>query len=126
MVFGRYESEEDRLRLIAEDVCPLDRLSERKVDAIQVRVDAAMLDEDLISGMIKACGSHRGDVEVYFEVARPGNYRMIALAESSLRVRPSNEFTQKMERLIGPDRIRFRAKKAVEKQAPAWRGGRVS
>ncbi len=126
MVFGRYESEEDRLRLIADDVCPLDRLSERKVDAIQVRVDAAMLDEELIAGMVKACDSHRGDVQVYFEVARPGNYRMIALAESALRVRPTREFTQKMERLIGPNRIRFRAKTAVENRAPAWREGRVS
>ncbi len=126
MVFGRFESEEDRLRLIAEDVCPLDRLSERKVDAIQVRVDAAMLDEELIAGMVKACDSHRGDVQVYLEVARPGNYRMIALAESALRVRPTREFTQKMERLIGPNRIRFRAKTAVENRAPGWREGRVS
>ncbi|MCH7781374.1 MAG: DNA polymerase III subunit alpha, partial [Acidobacteria bacterium] len=118
MVFGRFESGEDRLRLIAEDVCPLDRLSERKVDAIQVRIDAAMLDDALVDGMVAACQAHRGEVQIYFEVASPGNYRMIALAESSLRVRPSREFTQKMERLIGPDRIRFRAKTAVEGRAP--------
>ncbi len=126
MVFGRFESGEDRLRLIAEDVCPLDRLSERKVDAIQVRIDAAMLDDALVDGMVAACDSHRGDVQVYFEVARPGNYRMIALAESSLRVRPSREFTQKMERLIGPNRIRFRAKTAVENRTPVWREPHLS
>jgi len=120
MVFGRYECEEERVRLIADDVCPLDRLRERKVDAIQVRIEAAMLDDDIVAGMVAACDQHRGDVQVYFEVARPGNYRMIALAESSLRVRPSREFTQRIESLIGPDRIRFRAKTAVEPRTP-WR-----
>jgi len=123
MIFGRFESEDERLRLIAEDVCPLDRLRERKVDAIQVRVDATMLDDDLVAGMVAACDAHRGDVQIYLEVARPGNYRMIALAESSLRVRPSREFTQKLERLIGPDRIRFRAKTAVENHGPVRRAG---
>jgi DNA polymerase-3 subunit alpha len=120
MVFGRYECEEERVRLIADDVCPLDRLRERKVDAIQVRIEAAMLDDDIVEGMVAACDQHRGDVQVYFEVARPGNYRMIALAESSLRVRPSREFTRRIESLIGPDRIRFRAKTAVEPRTP-WR-----
>ena len=120
MVFGRFESEEDRLRIIAEDVCPLDRLRERKVDAIQVRVDAAMLDDTVVDGMVAACEAHRGDVQIYFEVARPGNYRMIALAESALRVRPTREFTQHLERIIGPNRIRFRAKASPDARPP-WR-----
>ena len=120
MVFGRFESEEDRLRIIAEDVCPLDRLRERKVDAIQVRVDAAMLDDTVVDGMVAACEAHRGDVQIYFEVARPGNYRMIALAESALRVRPTREFTQRLERIIGPNRIRFRAKASPDARPP-WR-----
>ena len=71
MIFGRYESEDDRLRIIADDVCPLDRLRERRVDAIQVRIDATTLEVATVEKFVALCEEYRGDVALYFEISAP-------------------------------------------------------
>ena len=77
---------------------------------MQVRLEAADLDESLVRRLLDTVASHRGEVQLYLEVARPGAYRLVALAESALRVRPSRDFTEALEGLIGPNRVRFRAR----------------
>ena len=45
---------------------------------------------------------------------------MIAQGESNLRVRPSREFLDQVQSLIGSQKIRFRAKKKVEQRPKQW------
>jgi hypothetical protein len=47
---------------------------------------------------------------LYFEVARPGVYRMVALAESGMSVTASKGLTRELESLVGPHRVHFRAR----------------
>ena len=107
------ERDEERTRVIAESFAPLAQLVERRVEAVQLRLDAAKLDEHLIERLRRAVGAHRGEIPLFFEVARPGAYRLIARAESTMRVAPSGEFVEAVETLLGPDRIRYRAKTDV-------------
>jgi DNA polymerase-3 subunit alpha len=44
LVSGRFAPEEDRPRLLADEVHPLDELRERRADAVQIRLDAGDLD----------------------------------------------------------------------------------
>ena len=46
LVTGRVESEEGRVRLSADEVASLDDLRERKAEAVQIRLEAAELDDD--------------------------------------------------------------------------------
>ena len=110
MVVGRLERDEERTRVIAESFAPLAQLLERRVEAVQLRLDAAKLDEHLIERLRRAVGAHRGEIPLFFEVARPGAYRLVARAESTMRVAPSDKFVEAVETLLGPDRIRYRAK----------------
>jgi DNA polymerase-3 subunit alpha len=120
MIFGRFESEDDRLRIIADDVCALDRLRERRVEAIQVRIDATTLEIETVDKFVSLCEKYRGDVELFFEIERAGAYRLIALGESNMRVRPSREFLDEVQALLGRQKIRFRAKKKVEPRPQQW------
>ena len=54
--------------------------------------------------------AHHGESELLFEVARPGSFQLEARAEPSIRVTASREFTDDLEGVVGPDRVRFRAK----------------
>ena len=110
MITGRVEIDEDRVRLIAAGVCPIDQLHERQVEAVHVKLDAIDLDEQLVEELMKAVDAHRGNARLYFEVARPGVYSLVALAESALRVKASTGLTQKLESLLGPHRVQFRAR----------------
>ena len=44
VITGRVEIEEDRVRMIADGVCPMDQLNERQVEAVHVKLDAIDLD----------------------------------------------------------------------------------
>ncbi|HXV75384.1 MAG TPA: DNA polymerase III subunit alpha [Candidatus Polarisedimenticolaceae bacterium] len=108
LIAGRLEIDEDRLRVIADSVCPLDELRERNVNAVHLSLDAGQLDEELVERIMHAVESHRGKAQLYFEVARPGAYRLVALAESSLRVAPSGAFAREIESIVGPNKVRYR------------------
>jgi DNA polymerase-3 subunit alpha len=109
LVEGRLEVDEERRRIVADDVCPLDELRERAADAVQVRLDAGDLDdEELLQRLRGLVASHRGEARLFFEVRRAGAWRLVALAQSSFRVAPSAAFTREMESMLGPDRIRYR------------------
>jgi DNA polymerase-3 subunit alpha len=126
VIQGRLESDEDRIRLIADSVCPFERLQERQVDAVQVRLDAGALDDELVERLRDAVTDHPGRAKLYFEVDRPGVYQLLLRAESSIGVSPTHEFTGKLESLIGPNRVRFRARPPGENGSTEgrWNGRR--
>ena len=119
LVSGRVESDEDSLRIIAEEVCPLDELLERHADAVEVRIDAGALDDELLEGLMGAITANRGDAQVFFEVAEPGAFRLTMRAGSSCRVTPSRRFTRDVEAVVGPDRVRYRPRARGEQRGRA-------
>jgi hypothetical protein len=88
----------------------LDDLRERKADAVQVRLDAADIDDDLIARLKGAVEAHRGEVALYLEIVRPGDFRVVARAETTLRVSPGRNLQSALESVVGPGRVRYRAR----------------
>ena len=113
LITGKYDIDEERRRIMADTVCPLDELRERGADAVQLRLDAATLDDDLLDRLRETLENHAGDTKLFLEVARPGSFRLVALAESRYRVSPSSALTKELESLLGPDRVFYRASVAT-------------
>jgi len=111
LVVGRLEAEEDRLRVFATTLSPLEGLRERHADAVQIQLDAGEIDEDLVERLRRAVLGHRGDKAVYLEVVRPGGYRLVARAEPGLEVSPSQALTTALEAVVGPGRVRYRGRR---------------
>ncbi|HZN55181.1 MAG TPA: DNA polymerase III subunit alpha [Candidatus Polarisedimenticolaceae bacterium] len=112
LVTGRVESEDGRVRLTADEVAPLDALRETKAEAVQVRLDAAEVDDDLLARLRAAVEAHRGEVALYLEIVRSGEFRVVARAEPTLRVAPSPRLSAAIEGVVGPGRLRYRARTA--------------
>ncbi len=110
LVSGRLESDEGRVRITADEVTALDDIEQKKADAVQLRVEAAEVDDDVLARLRGALEAHRGDVALFLEVVRPGDFRVVARAEASMRVRPSRELSLALEGILGPGRVRFRAR----------------
>ena len=68
------------------------------------------LDDVLVENLRKTVARHSGEARLYLEVCRPGSYRFVAQVESTLRVRPSQELSDDLDRLLGPGRVRYRAR----------------
>ncbi|MDX1390098.1 MAG: hypothetical protein R3344_12965, partial [Acidobacteriota bacterium] len=110
LVNGRLDVDEDRIRVIADDVTPLDELREARAEAVQIRVTHEELDDDLVERLRKTVEAHRGEVQLFVEVARPGAYRLLVRAEPTLRVMPSRAFTRDLEAVVGQGRVRYVAR----------------
>jgi DNA polymerase-3 subunit alpha len=110
LITGRVESEDGRFRLTADEIMSLDDLRERKADAVQVRLDAADIDDDLIARLKSAVEAHRGEIALYLEIVRPGDFRVVARAETTLRVSPGRNLQSALESVVGPGRVRYRAR----------------
>jgi DNA polymerase-3 subunit alpha len=110
MIVGRLESDDDRMRIIADSIQPLENLRERQVEAVQISLNAADLDEELVHRILETMRAHRGSAAVYLEVARTGSYSMLARAEATIGVRASREFTRALEAVVGPSSVRYKTK----------------
>ena len=110
LVTGRVESEEGRVRLTADEIVSLDDLREKKAEAVQVRLDAADVDDELVTRLRQAVEAHRGEVSLYLEIVRPGDFRVVVRAEHTLRVSPSRQLSAALESVVGPGRVRYRAR----------------
>jgi DNA polymerase-3 subunit alpha len=110
LVTGRVESDDGRVRLTADEIGSLDDLRERKAEAVQVRVDAAEVDDGLVAKLRAAVEGHRGEVALYLEIERAGEFRLVARAEHTLRVTPSRQLAAALEGVVGPGRVRYRAR----------------
>jgi DNA polymerase-3 subunit alpha len=109
LITGRVEVlDEDRVRLSADEILPLEDLRERRAEMVQVRLEAAVLEADLIALLRETVEAHRGDIPLLLEVVRAGGYRMLARAEPSLRVTPSRALAQALEAIAGPGSVRYR------------------
>ncbi len=118
LISGRLEIEEERVRLVAEEICPLDEILERLTDAVEVCLDAEGLDDGLVDRLEGAIASNRGEASLYFEVARPGAYRLVMQAGPGSRVTPSRRLTRELEALVGPQRVRYRPRERRERTSP--------
>jgi DNA polymerase-3 subunit alpha len=115
LVTGRVESEEGRVRLTADAVASLDDLREKNADGVQVRLDAAEIDDDLMARLRTVASAHRGEVALYLEIVRSRDFRVVARAEPALRVLPSRALLADLEGVVGPGRVRLRAKPQVRR-----------
>jgi len=113
LVQGRVESEDERTRLIAEKVTPLDQLVQSRAESVEVRLELERLDAALIERLREAVVAHRGPAQLYLHVARPGAWDLTALAGAACRVAPSRQLTRALEAVVGPDRVRYRARAGV-------------
>jgi DNA polymerase-3 subunit alpha len=110
LVSGRVESEEGRFRLTADEVSALDDLRERKAEGVELRLDADEVDDDLIRRLRAALSAHKGDTSVYLEIVRPGAFRAVVRTEPGWSVAPSPGLSEALEAVVGPGRVRYRAR----------------
>lgn len=112
LIGGRIEVDEGRVRLRTDEAIPLEELRERRAQAVQVRLEADELEDDLVDRLRATIERHRGEVTLYLEVVRSGRFRVVARAETALKVAPSRALTEALEAMLGPGRLRYRARPA--------------
>jgi len=107
VVRGRAEGEEGTVRLLAESVATIEAAAARPIEAFTIRIDAAAVGEDRLLRVNEILADHPGSVPVFFEVIRPGAFRVVLQADENRRVRAGRPLVAALEELLGPQGARY-------------------
>ncbi|MCU0225212.1 MAG: DNA polymerase III subunit alpha [Acidobacteria bacterium] len=107
VVRGRADGEEGPVRLLAESVVTLDAAAARPIEAVTIRIDATEAGPERLQRVYELLADHPGPVPVFFEVIRPGAFRVVLQADENRRVRAGRPLVAALEELLGPQGARY-------------------
>jgi DNA polymerase-3 subunit alpha len=107
LVRGRFERDEESARLQAADVLPLASLKERLSRGVRIHLKSGC-PRATLEALWDLLAAHRGDRPVAIEVDVNGGARHVRVrsdVDSSIRVKPTEQFVAAVERLCGPGAV---------------------
>jgi DNA polymerase-3 subunit alpha len=106
------------------DVIPLEEADERLSAMVLVRLDS-LITPECLREVAELARRYRGDRPLYLEVLTRDGMKVTIRGGQNMSVRPTGEFLQAMEELVGPERVealpplRVRAAPPPPEPAPA-------
>ncbi|MBP7148039.1 MAG: DNA polymerase III subunit alpha [Acidobacteria bacterium] len=107
VVRGRADATETAPRVLAESIVPLDEAQARPVEALTVRLDADSVAPEGLGRVQEILAGHPGATQVYFEVVRAGEFRIVLAADDARRVRPVRALLDQLDALLGEGAARL-------------------
>jgi hypothetical protein len=105
MVSGRGEINGDQLRIIVNEVYPMEKVREKFTKSIVLDINVNAIEEKMIATLRQVLEQHKGSCPCYFRVQGGAGARVY----QSLRytVEPTDAFQQAVQSMFGEQSIRF-------------------
>jgi len=108
LVTGTIEVDEDRRRLIAETLLPLQQAEEKKAREVVLSLPEEGLEPGAAERLRTLLSDSPGPCPVFLEVTRPEGFRATLKAAGALKVAPNRDLTLALEGVLGKGSVRFR------------------
>ncbi|HUI09690.1 MAG TPA: DNA polymerase III subunit alpha, partial [Bacteroidota bacterium] len=107
MVVGKGEANGDALKILVNEVTPMDKVREKFTRGIILSIDLNGIAESTIVRLREVMEEHRGNCPCYFSVRNAHATTMFQTRRFA--VDPSGGFVDQVRQMLGPDSIRFTA-----------------
>jgi DNA polymerase-3 subunit alpha len=107
MVMGRGEAGGTSLRILVQEVYPMEKVREKFTKSIIVSFRIDDVEENTILALRKLMEKHRGNCACYFNVVGGENGGGRMFASKKFVVEPSQEFMSELHRILGPNCVRI-------------------
>ena len=107
LVRGKLSAREDRPRILADEIIPLEEAWDRQVNFLKIRL-AQETKREILEELKQALGKSPGRVPVELSVGPGGNGGVRIAVGSTLRVNPSLGLLQTLVKLVGQEAISIR------------------
>lgn len=104
---GKMELDEERIKILLEEIVPLDQVREKKADSVLIKVMTTGMDEDVAHSLKTIMEKHKGHCPIHFSLIYPQQYQVSLEASSKYRVTPSKEFINDIEGLLGKGSVKI-------------------
>ncbi len=105
MVIGKGEANGDMLKIIVNEVHPMDKVREKFTKGIILSIDLDDIKENTIVRLRQVMEEHRGNCPCYFSVKNAHSTTMFQTRRFS--VDASGMFVEEVRQMLGPHSIRF-------------------
>jgi DNA polymerase-3 subunit alpha len=107
MAIGKGESNGDLLKVLVNEIVPMERVRDRFTKSIALTVNVDQVDEDTILELRKLMERHRGKCMCYFHVVGGGLDVNSVYWTRRLTVEPSAQFLGSLKQLLGDSAVRL-------------------
>ncbi len=111
-VKGSLESEEEKMKILLEQVSPLKTIREKQAESVFIKVMKTGIDEDIVSKLLDVFKHHTGDCPTTFLLIYPQEYQVFLKAPTEYHVAPTKEFISDVEELLGKGSVKINIKVA--------------
>jgi DNA polymerase-3 subunit alpha len=105
MVIGKAEQNGDALRIIANEVIPMEQARNKFTKSITLAVRVDETQSNAINQLRKLAERHRGTCSCYFNVISSADQNSMVMQATNVGIKLSDEFIQEVEKILGPDSV---------------------
>ena len=105
MVVGKAEQNGDALRILANEVIPMELVRNKFTKSITLAIRLESMQSDAVNRLRKLAEQHRGTCSCYFSVVSSSDRQPMVMQATNVGVKLSDEFIQEVEKILGPDSV---------------------
>jgi DNA polymerase-3 subunit alpha len=111
IVKGRYNINEDRKSVVAEEIYDIAEALEKLTEYIVIKINPVGMTKEKVAEIKQAVTINKGGIPLKFAIKREDKYEVILSASESFHVKPKVSLFKQIEDFIGEDKIEFVIKK---------------
>jgi DNA polymerase-3 subunit alpha len=106
-VKGKVDTRRENPNILADELIGIDEVVDKLAAQVWISMFSHEVSEDKVNRIKSLCGTHRGKSPLHVSVQTPGGFRIVAIADRSLSVRPDTDFCRKLETVVGAGNLRL-------------------
>ena len=107
-VKGTVDCRRENPNILCDELIEMEDASDKLAAKVCITLSALDVNEERISRIRNICAAHRGRSPVHISLKTSAGYRISAVADRKLSVRPDVEFCTKMKEVVGADKLELR------------------
>jgi DNA polymerase-3 subunit alpha len=107
-VRGKVDCRRENPNILADELIGAEEVVDKLAAKVWIQLAGDEITEEKINRIRGLCSSHRGKSPIHISV-QTGRYKIVAVADKNLSVRPDAEFYRKLEAIVGAGKIRLRS-----------------
>ena len=109
-VLGRLNMREEEVKLVADEIIPLEKVKEKFTKSVLVKISTLGLEENIMKRLKYVLKKFKGNIPVFIDLMSPEGRKVRVSTEQELMVQPTDKLIDEIEALIGKGNVKFLTK----------------
>jgi DNA polymerase-3 subunit alpha len=108
IVHGRFERDDESVRVLATEIAPIEMVRERLAKSVAIRLSMPPHGRATCEQLLELLAQHKGDRRVAFVILENDRHLRVTADVSGIRVRPSERLVSEVEKICGAGSVSLR------------------